>query len=568
MENTAEIFDMKKSMNDKIKKYEALISKLESKQYKNKVLEKIRLHRIRKYMSLIEIYNQDIADIDSVGIAKMKRNHSMRQSAKKRKMILSGDLFKTVLIICAPIALYNFFNSFYNLLDSIICASISSDSVSQVAALGQIKGCISALGGGLAAGGAIIVARHYGAGDLKKAKKNSSVLFLLGIIVSLIVIALLVPSARFIISLCQVANITDNTVNYFRLQLVELAFVTINTIFIGLEKAKGNTKQILLLNVMVLIVKLTLNVIFVYGMKVDNIMWIEFATILGQLTLFAVAIKTLFSKKNILKCSVREFSLRKEYVLPIIKISIPIFLGKFVMSLGKVVVNAICGFYYNITTDGLIVGALAVSNNLSGLVTSPTNAFEEGGSTIVSQNLGAKNMRRALKSFWKNLLIVAVVSAIGFVLVRFVFLDNLIDLFSKKTDMSGLTETEIMAELQKQESLKRYIKEIFVYDCLSIPALGLTASVLSLLYGFGKTALSSVLNFCRIGTRIIVLWICHDVFNMDYTAAGISMGISNIMIFVLAVVFLLIFYIDLKKKGYRGMHIDDPEPKMVELDLS
>ncbi|UKI49009.1 MAG: hypothetical protein L6U99_09415 [Clostridium sp.] len=45
------------------------------------------------------------------------------------------------------------------------------------------------------------------------------------------------------------------------------------------------------------------------------------------------------------------------------------------MSIGKVAVNSLCGYFYNNTTDGLIVGALAVSNHLSGLVTTPTNAF-------------------------------------------------------------------------------------------------------------------------------------------------------------------------------------------------
>jgi len=47
-----------------------------------------------------------------------------RMDEKRREMILKGDLLKTIIIICMPLALYQFFNSCYNLLDQIICAQI------------------------------------------------------------------------------------------------------------------------------------------------------------------------------------------------------------------------------------------------------------------------------------------------------------------------------------------------------------------------------------------------------------------------------------------------------------
>ena len=43
---------------------------------------------------------------------------------KRREMILSGNLFRVVLYICTPLAIYQLFNSAYNLIDQIICAQI------------------------------------------------------------------------------------------------------------------------------------------------------------------------------------------------------------------------------------------------------------------------------------------------------------------------------------------------------------------------------------------------------------------------------------------------------------
>ena len=111
------------------------------------------------------------------------------------------------------------------------------------------------------------------------------------------------------------------------------------------------------------------------------------------------------------------------------------------------------------------------------------------------------------------------------------------------------------------------VKEIFKYDSLSILALGFNAAVLGLLYGFGKTGLSTVLNFSRIGSRIVILIFLHNVFPdlSPTTCAGLSMGISNTVILVLSVVFLVIFLINLKKKGYNGIKLTDPEPEVSEL---
>ena len=476
------------------------------------------------------------------------------KAVKRRRMILSGNLGKTLLVIILPLAIYQLFNSTYTLLDQIICAQISTTAQNAVSSISQIKNTISAFGAGLAAGGAVIVSRYFGAGDVKNARHASSNLFLMAIIMSGILCLFFIPLAKPIMQLCQIApQSIEIGVGYFRLQLLELAFVSINSVFIGLEKSKGNSKIIMILNLMVLIFKLALTVSFVFWWNQKDIIFVELSTIIAQGILTIIALFILFGKGNILRLSLKMIYPRKRFVLPILKLSIPIFLGKFVMSLGKVAVNAICGGYWNTVTDGLIVGTLGVSNNICGMITSPTNSFEEGESTIVSQNLGNKNIRRAMKSFIYTISSVIVVSMIGYILMRFVFVDQLVNLFSSSDD--------------KSEEYIRMVKEIFVWDSLSIPTLGVTAAVLGLLYGFGQTGLSTILNLSRIGSRIIFLITIHSI-NPDLSptlCAGLSMGISNTIILIVSLMFLLIFILRVKKNGYMGMHLTDPEPTVSEL---
>ena len=480
--------------------------------------------------------------------------HVETKAEKRRRLILSGNLMKALTVIILPLAIYQLFNSSYTLLDQIICAQISTTAQNAVASISQIKNTISAFGGGLAAGGAVLVSRYYGSGDVKSARHASSNLFFMAILLSGILCLFFIPLAEPIMRLCQIApQSIEIGVGYFRLQLLELALVTINSVFIGLEKAKGNSKNILILNMVVLVIKLGLTASFVLWWNQKDIIFVEISTIIAQSFLTIIALFILFGSRNILRLSLKMILPRKIYVLPILKLSIPIFLGKFVMSLGKVVVNGICGGYWNNVTDGLIVGTLGVSNNMCGMITSPTNSFEEGESTIVSQNLGNKNIRRAVKAFIYTIISVSVVSAIGYILMRFVFIDQLVKLFSSSDT--------------KSDTYIQMVKEIFVWDSLSIPTLGVTAAVLGLLYGFGQTGLSTILNLSRIGSRIIFLLVIHSI-NPELSptlCAGLSMGISNTIILLVSIFFLVLFLLRVRKKGYQGMKLSDPEPEVSEL---
>ena len=467
---------------------------------------------------------------------------------KSRRLILTGNIWQVVIAITMPLFFYQLINSFYSLVDQIMVAQIGESSVSAVATLTQIKGCIMAIGTGLSGGGAIIVARLYGAGKIEEAKKNANVMFTFALITSTIILLLFLPFSTFVLRLCQVPDdlITISDL-YFKLQIIEQVIIIFNNLFIGLEKSKGNTKIIFILNIIIMGVKLILNSIFIYGFHVTNLAWIEVASIVAQLVLFVIAMIKLFSKDNIFKISFKTLSLKWNYLKKILLLSLPLFLGKFVISLGKVTVNAMCKVYGSLT-----VGALGISNNMCGMITNPGTSMEDSESSIVSQNLGNKNMKRTLKIFGVCCAIMAIWSVLGFLSVRVFFEDQILNLFNTKN-----TSPEFV----------QMIKDIFYYDCLSIPALAINSIILGLLYGYGQTFLATVNNVLRIFTRIGVLWYLQTFHpEIGAEAAGISMGISNLIIAFSAIIFLTIFLIKTKMKGYKGMTFNDPEPEMIEVN--
>ena len=253
----------------------------------------------------------------------------------RRERILNGNLLGAIVSICAPIFLYNLFNSFYSVIDAVVVARINPTSVSAVAMLSQIQHLLSSLGSGVAAGGGIIVARLFGAGDMKDARYHSNQIISLSSIVVAALLAICLPLALPIMRLSGVPDeLIDIGTGYFIVQIITLAFMFYNSVFMAMEKAKGNTKIMFWLNILVMIIKLSLSMLFIWGMKKQDIIWVAVATMIGQSVMFVILLLMMLSKNNVFAIRFDEFKLNKGICKKIFAISFPIFLGKFIFSFG------------------------------------------------------------------------------------------------------------------------------------------------------------------------------------------------------------------------------------------
>ena len=346
---------------------------------------------------------------------------------KSREKILNGNLVTTIISICAPIFLYNLFNSFYAIIDAVVVAKIDPTSVSAVSSLSQIQHLLSSLGSGLAAGGGILVARHFGSGNMETARFHSNQTVSLSTVVIALLLGICVP---FALPIMKLSGVPDELISigtgYFIVQVVTLAFVFYNSVFMAMQKAKGNTKIMFWLNIVVMLIKLAFSLLFIWVLGMRDIVWVAVATLIGQAVMFAVLLSMMMNKSNVFVIKFEEFKFKWSVCREILSMSLPIFLGKFIFSFGKVSINAMCKLY-----GPLVGGALGVSNNMCGLVTTPINSFEEGTSTIISQNLGAGNLKRAVKAFKYSFLMATSLGIIGYVLVRFVCQDAIISLYNQ-----------------------------------------------------------------------------------------------------------------------------------------
>ena len=200
----------------------------------------------------------------------------------------------------------------------------------------------------MAAGGGIIVARLFGAGDMDKARFNSNQVISLSTIVIALLLGICIP---FALPIMQLSGVPDELIaigtGYFVVQIITLAFMFYNNVFMAMQKAKGNTKIMFWLNILVMIIKLSLSLLFIWGMKMTDILWVAVATLIGQGVMFVILLCMMMNKDNVFIIKLDEFKLQKKTCIEIAAISLPIFLGKFIIDRSVSDLHIYTSFYFH-----------------------------------------------------------------------------------------------------------------------------------------------------------------------------------------------------------------------------
>jgi len=446
----------------------------------------------------------------------MEENKTTIQLSEKeqlrRQKMLSGDQMSILFSIALPLVFYNSIGQIFQFIDTLIAADMSSEVVTTVSFVMQIEKMLQAVGSGLAIGGGVLIGRAFGSGDMEKVKKLISSIFIIaigiGLVLFLVIVPFMYPVLRFFgmrADLC-----TQGTV-YADLVVASIVFQFINTIFFAIQKSQGKTKIIMWGNLLVIAIKSSINVITISFVKKgvipveQGIYYLPVATLLAHFILNIIAITNLASKKNPFRLSWKSRCFDREFIRSLSGLSVPVFLEKFIFAAGKAVVNGLCGRF----PAKNAVGALGVSDRICGFATNPISGVQEAESSLISNNIGNENIKRAVSFFWRSLVLSLSYVSVVFI-VTYIFEDDLINLFAK----------------EKGNEFAGQIKEIFDLERYDNFLIAINASVMGLLYGFGKTKISMVLNIIRLfGYRIpslLLLIYLSDSGNQALNILGVS----------------------------------------------
>lgn len=457
-----------------------------------------------------------------------------------RNLALNGNMGRLMMKVCLPLTLYQSLNQVFKMLDTMLASLIGSSAVTTVAYLSQISMMLSALGSGFAVGASIKISEAFGAGKYELVKKRVSTLFALCAILSGGILLIFVPFAPNILRVFGTPErlITQGT-TYFILELFGMVITFFNSVYMAIERARGNSGRIFKLNMSVTISKLVLSAIFVLGWEPmgfgkPSINLLSVASLLANSIILVAAIIYMNQKENVFGFSIRAINFSREVIGSMLGLSFPVIVEKFAFSYGRVLVNSMCAdesLGYHPDT----VGATSVSNHISGIVITPQNGFQEGGSAIISQNLGGGKPERVVSAFkWMFGISLSVGSVM--MILSLLILEPL--------SMFSAADNAEFAEM---------IAQVYRYEAIAVVPLAVNSVVHGLLYGLGKTKITLVMNFCRIFVfRVPVLYFLQNYTVMGQTdgpnTIGLCLAVSNFLSGTLALMIAIVQIRKLCKK--------------------
>ena len=149
--------------------------------------------------------------------------------------------------------------------------------------------------------------------------------------------------------------------------------------------------------------------------------------------------------------SLKNIPLETKKLKRIVKVGLPSATGQSGAAFGFILLNTFIASY-----GTSLLAAFALINRINNIIMMPTMGIGSGLTSIVGQNMGAKNPERVKEGFWKAVKLSLLISLVGSTLI-YIFRTELIYFFTPTAE-----------ELMVSQSL-----EYLIYILPTIPLMGL-----------------------------------------------------------------------------------------------
>lgn len=314
--------------------------------------------------------------------------------------LTEGPLPKQLILFSLPVIAGNLTQSAYEIVDLAIVGNTVGPNGLSVLGIGTILYNWLLLAGiGLAFGGEIYLAQQVGARNFKAVSAAVYTMLTLTLIAAAFFTASGFGISNALLRMLNTPQeIYSQVRTYFLICCSGLLFSYVNLCIYGIFRGLGNTKLPAVLIGLTAAVNISFHMIFIRGLRFGTSASAVILTVSQGFGL-AAAIFYLLRHRSLLPFNRRNFRLRKNIVIPILKISIPLVLFGFVMFLSSAFVNS------NINKYGVFTSAVdSISGKLQALIEAVTTGIYIGGAKIIAQCFGAGMKKRIREAYRTTIL--------------------------------------------------------------------------------------------------------------------------------------------------------------------
>lgn len=306
---------------------------------------------------------------------------------------------KLLLQLAVPTVTAQLINMLYNIVDRIYIGHIPEAGALALTGVGvclPLIMIVSAFAALVGNGGAPRASIAMGRGDSKNAEEILGNCFLLQILVSLVLTAVLLLFHR---DLLLAFGASENTIGYAS---EYMSLYALGTIFVQLTlgmnmfiTAQGFAKTGMFSVLIGAVSNIILDPLFIFALDM-GVSGAALATILSQALSCAWVLRFLFGSRSFLRIRRENLRLRSGVILPCLALGASTFIMQSSESVISVCFNASLLKY----GGDIAVGAMTILSSVMQFAMLPLQGLGQGAQPIISYNFGAGNTARVRETFW------------------------------------------------------------------------------------------------------------------------------------------------------------------------
>lgn len=316
--------------------------------------------------------------------------------------MLEGSIFKGLFTLAMPIMVMNVLQSLFNIIDMTILKTFgtSGNAVGAVGVCSSLITLITVLVTGISTGANVTIARNIGRNDPEGVKRAVGTSVLFSAIGGLLLAIIGVSGAGMFLNWTNCPDtLYPQATLYFRLYFAGVPILMVYNFCAAILRSSGDSKRPMLFLTAGGAVKVGLTYLLVaqFDMGVEGV---AVATIISWSVSAILGLGALVRNEGNVKLCKEYFRLYKEELRHILFIGVPAGLQKALYSVANVIITATVNSFGPEATTGV-----SIANQYDGVLYQICTATAFAIVPYVSQNIGAGNVKRAMQSVWKGILI-------------------------------------------------------------------------------------------------------------------------------------------------------------------
>lgn len=337
-----------------------------------------------------------------------------------------GSILKAVVLFSLPLMLGNVFQMLYNTVDSIVVGNfVGTQALAAVGSTTMIVNMMVFFFNGFSAGAGVVISRNFGAKDMEKLHTaihtTMAATFVLSVIFSVGGVLAVPAMLRF---MSTPEDVFGEATVYLQIYIGGISGLLIYNIGGGILRAVGDSTRPLYFLVLTSVLNIILDLVFVLVLH-RGIDGVAYATVLSQFISAVLVLMLLTRTNDIYKLTWRDLKIDFPTLSEIFAVGLPAGIQSIITAFSNVFVQSYVNFFGSSCMAGW-----SSYNKLDQFVMLPMQSMSMAATTFVSQNIGAKQEKRADKGGVLAILLTVSVTAV-IVTGLYVFAAPAVGMFTK-----------------------------------------------------------------------------------------------------------------------------------------